>query len=144
MKTSDVILINQFAQGIVPESIVIERFDKSSLMERQTLLNGTEIMMSQAKPVMEDIDIAIGESGLKKSFTACVMMRKGLVHHNLVRMYDLPEIELRRFFILMLFVFRIAYNRRLNIEPDSNIRKWWYWDLSKEENVQNILRMYPE
>lgn len=85
----------------------------------------------------EDIDPAITNSSLKLTFTPCVLLRKGIKEHNLLRLVDLPENELRKSFILLLNLFKIAYKRRFTAEMN-NPNKWWYWDLSDEANLRKI------
>ena len=49
----------------------------------------------------------------------------------------MPENELIKAFKLFIYLFKAGYYRRYMVEKgDSN--KWWYWDLTNEENLEKI------
>lgn len=94
----------------------------------------------QLKPKEEDIEVAITNSGLKPTFTPCVLIRKGIANHNLLKLIELPENELQKSFVLLLNLFKVAYERRFELEKD-NPGKWWYWDLSDKEKIEMLMLM---
>lgn len=93
----------------------------------------------QSKPKSEDIEPAIVNSGLKPTFTPCILLKKGVANHNLQKLENLPENELMKSFVLLLSLFRIPYMRRF-IDEKENSGKWWYWDLSDNEKVEIIMK----
>lgn len=95
-------------------------------------------MIIQSKPQVKDIELAIEDSGLKPTYTPCVLLKKGIAKHNLQKIVNLPEEEYMKSFVLLLSLFKAGYKRRFNIEKD-NPDKWWYWDLSDSRNVEMIL-----
>ena len=59
---------------------------------------------------------------------------------------DLPEYELNKAFVLFLLflsLFRIAYQRRYQREKNHQ-DKWWYWDLSDNEKVNEIISTFGD
>lgn len=109
-------------------------FDKDF---QKVFLNEILFLILQSKPKEEDIEPAIINSGLKATYTPCVLLKKGVANHNLEKLITLPENELTKAFVLLLNLFRIAYKRRFSVEKNST-DKWWYWDLSDETNINRI------
>lgn len=137
MDIDDKILINQFAQGIVLIDSVKERFSEMKTENKRSFMkNLLYYFILQSKVIEEDIDNAIKASNLKQTYTPCVMIKKGVSTSNLERLIALPENELEKVFVLLLYLFKIAYKRRYDLEKDS--WKWWYWDLSDENKIKEI------
>jgi hypothetical protein len=140
MKLEHEILVNKYGQdivGIEPLLLIFERFEISS---KKDFLNDIVFLILQSKPQEEDIEPAIEESGLKSTYTPCVLLKKGVANNNLQRLVDLPNDELKKVFVLLFNLFRIAYKRRFTVEKD-NPDKWWYWNLSDENNIRKIEKM---
>ncbi len=140
MKLAEEILINQYGQGIVSiENILKILFNGLTLDEKRTLLSDILYMIMQSKPEDEDIEVAITASKLKPTYTPCVLLRKGVAMHHLQVIVNLPEPELGKGFILLLSLFKIAYQRRYEAEKQFK-GKWWYWDLSDPKNIEKLER----
>lgn len=139
MKLEDEILINKFGQGLVAIEQLTERFGLLDVLEKKEFLNDFLYLIIQSKPKKEDIELAIIDSRLKPTFTPCVLLRKGVGNHDLEKLVNLPENELTRAFVLLLSLFKIAYNRRFTVEKNSP-DKWWYWDLSDDKTVEMIMK----
>lgn len=137
MKLEDEILVNKFGQGLVAIEQLTEEFKLVEVFKKREFLNSLLYLIMQSKPKEEDIEPAIISSGLKSTYTPCVLLRKGLANHNLEKLVNLPENELMKSFMLLLSLFKIAYKRRFVVEKN-NPDKWWYWDLSYEENINRI------
>jgi hypothetical protein len=137
MKIKDEILINSYGQDLVDINLLIDRFSVFNSLEKNSFLTELINMITQSKSVNEDVSIAIKNSKLKQTYTPCVILRKGVAQHNLVRLSKLPENELMKVFVLLLSLFQVAYKRRFKIEKNDP-NKWWYWDLN-ENNISNIL-----
>ena len=137
MKIEDVILINKYGQGLVVIDELKEGFSNYGLIDKRKYLTELKGLIGQSKPTDIDIEPAILTSGLKPTYTPCVLLGKGVASHNLEKLIKLPENELNKVFLLLLSLFKVAYQRRFSIEknhPD----KWWYWDLSDEMNISKI------
>jgi len=137
MKTDDEILINQYGQGLVIIEHLVERFSMMDLHSKREYLESLSHLIMQSKAKNSDVETAIVLSGLKMTYTPCVILRKGVASENLQRISDLPENELLKALVLLLSLFKIAYVRRFETERDDP-HKWWYWDLSDKGIVDTI------
>lgn len=138
MKLKDEILINQYGQNLVEREMILTKFNPLDINEKEMYLDDLLNLIMQSKPYDSDIEKAIIASNLKSTCTPCVMLRKGVANYLLVKITKLPERELDKSVVLLLELFKIAYQRRFK-EEKNNPNKWWYWDLSKEENLESIL-----
>lgn len=139
MKLEDEILVNKFGQGLVTIEQLTEDFRLLEMIKKKEFINELLFLIMQSKPRNEDIEPVIVNSGLKSTFTPCVLLKKGVVNHNLEKITNLPENELTKAFVLLLNLFKIAYMRRFIDEKD-NPGKWWYWYLSDNEKVEIIMK----
>ncbi len=138
MNVIDELLVNQFAQDVVASTPIVKRFSALSSIQKREYIKSLINLIQQSKPKDSDIPEAIKLSGLKITFTPCIMLKKGVETHNLIVISELPEPELIKVLHLFLALFKIAYLRRFIIEKDIS-GKWWYSDLSQKENVESIL-----
>lgn len=138
MKIKDEILVNKYGQNLPVIEQLTESFNLLDLPSKRLFLNDILYLIMQSKPKDEDIESAIVQSDLKSTYTPCILLKKGVANHYLQKIVNLPENELYKAFILLLNLFKIAYNRRFQ-EEKSNLGKWWYWDLSDDKMVERIL-----
>lgn len=138
MKLEDQVLVNQFGQGLIAIDQLIADFSLLETMTKKKFLNELLFLIMQSKPMEGDIEPAIIKSGLKPTFTPCVLLKRGVANHNLAKIVNLPEYELTKAFVLFLSLFKIAYERKFMDEKD-NPHKWWYWDLSDHEKLEMIM-----
>ncbi|MEI7587819.1 DUF5958 family protein, partial [Runella sp.] len=94
LKTSLAFPINLYAQGLISSYTLLSTFSAFDLTEKRNYLRGLIELIQQSKPNAEDIEPAITESGLKPTFTPCVLLKKGVQSHYLERIAALPEAEL--------------------------------------------------
>jgi len=137
LKTSHAFPINLYAQGLNSSDTLLSTFSAFDSTEKRSYLRGLIGLIQQSKPNAEDIEPAITESGLKPTFTPCVLLKKGVQSHDLERIATLPEPELNKALLLLLALFKIAYLRRFIAEKNSP-DKWWYWDFSDERNYESV------
>jgi hypothetical protein len=141
MNIEDEIMLNKYGQELLEDEFLLHKFKTLNTEEKREFLNGLTYLIIQSKANNNDIDEAIYNSELKSTFTPCVLIKKGVTKHVLYKIIDLPENELEKAFLLFINLFKIAYKRRYQAEKDE-FTKWWYWDLSDENNVQEIRRMF--
>lgn len=141
MELENVILVNKYGQSVVDIEDLILIFNTFSHEEKKKYLYDLLFFILQAKAQDEDIEPAIENSKLRRTYTPCVIIQKGVGTHNLKRLLNLPENELNKSLILLLSLFKIAYMKRFETEKN-DFYKWWYWDLSKDENIEAILKTY--
>ncbi len=132
------LLINKYGQDIINNEILLSIFNNFDSVVKKEFLNDFLFLICQSKPLNADIDVSINESGLKSTYTPCVLLKKGLNMSNLQKIINLPENELSKAFLLLLSLFRIAYRRRF-LQEKNNPNKWWYWDLSDQKNIDKVL-----
>ena len=137
MNLEQEIIFNQFGQGVCIEEKLIRQFESLKIEGKREMMIEVENLILQSESTIDDIDVAIGKSGLKPTFTPCVIIKKGLNHGNFQKIINLPENELIKVFRLIIYLFKEGYCRKYSKEKgDPN--KWWYWDLSKNENLEKI------
>lgn len=132
------ISINQFGQGICSIDSLMYHFDKLSESEKRVHLSHVYHLIVQSKTQNFDIDFAIRDSSLKPTFTPCVLLRRFGLKLGLPKVINLPADELLKVYTLLLFLFKIGYQRRFE-EEKNHPGKWWYSDLSNDANVRSIL-----
>lgn len=137
MKLEHEILVNKYGQELIEIEPLLLIFEDLEIIPKRDFLTDILFLILQSKPKDSDIEPAILESGLKPTYTPCVLLKKGVATHNLNKIIELPENELEKALFLFLSLFRIAYKRRFAIEKN-NPDKWWYWDLSDETNISKI------
>ena len=137
MRIEDEIFINQYGQGIKSDLEVKERFDSLEEKEKQAYFHDLMFLILQSKAELGDIEIAARLGKLKQTLTPVVMLKKGINQSNLERLSRLKGKEMSQAFILLINLFKVGYDRRFQLEKgDPN--KWWYWDLSNEDNLSKI------
>ena len=137
MNIEDEILVNKYGQNLIAVQQLTDKFELLDLLQKKLFLNDILYLIMQSKPRDEDIEFAIKESGLKPTFTPCVLLRKGAANHHLQKIVELPEVELNNTFVLLLSLFKIPYKRRFDIEKNTP-NKWWYWDLSDDKIIKAL------
>lgn len=138
MNLEEQILINKFGQGLIDTTQLSYAFSQLNVSEKRIFLNNIHNLILQSKPVGDDIEVSIKDSGLRLTYTPCVLLRKGVENHNITRIIQLPEEELNKVFLLLLHLFKAAYQRRFKLVMNSPY-KWWYWDLSDNNTVQKVI-----
>ncbi|PQL93348.1 DUF5958 family protein [Apibacter adventoris] len=145
MNLTQELLLNKYGQGIESKEILLSSFYEMSLEDKRNYLKDLSNLIIQSKPIKEDIDLAILDSGLKRTYTPCILLEKGINMNNLYKIVNLPENEIQKVVILLLSLFKIPYNRRF-LNERNNLNKWWYWDLSKiqEEELKKMLKIQKD
>lgn len=136
----DTILINKYGQGIIDISPIMTLFRIFNEEKKRDYLEEISSLILQSKPNNNDIERAINESQLKSTYTPCVLLRKGVKNHNIRKIIALPNAELEKALMLLMGLFKVAYQRRFN-EEKNNPDKWWYWDLSDQYNIEKVKNM---
>lgn len=133
--------LNKYGQDLIERDCFFDTFVDFNSEEKNKYLRELVFLISQSKPQNKDIESAIVKSALKATFTPCVLLKKGVLTSNLLRIVDLPDSESVKVLFLLLELFNISYKRRFN-EEKNNPDKWWYWDLSDEDNVLKVCNKY--
>lgn len=129
--------INLFAQDLIDIKHLRFIFNDLNMETKKIYLERLILLITQSKVLEIDIDSAIIKSKLKSTFTPCVILKRGLTKSNFNKIINLPNNELDKVFLLLVYLFKIAYNRRFELEKN-NPTKWWYWDFSDDENLRKL------
>lgn len=141
MELQQEILINKYGQDIIESSTIIDNFLELHTREEQfDFLDYLLFCIMQSKPINDDIDKAILNSGLKSTYTPCVILKKGVDNNNLKKIVQLPDNERLKGLNLLLSLFKIAYKRRF-ISEKNHPNKWWYWDLTDPELENKVYKL---
>ena len=140
MTIENEIMINKYGQGFLTlENLLESYYIKISPDFKREYLNDILNLIIQSKPIVEDIPSSIKLSQLKETYTPCVLLKKGLKYSHLSRIINLPNNELDKAAVLLLSLFKIAYERRF-LQESNITNKWWYKDLSGTiENIKKNL-----
>lgn len=132
------ILYNKFGQNLLDEKVLINDFESLSIDEKRQLLTDIAFLIIQSKPIYSDIENSMVNASLKATYTPCVILKRdGIKLNSLERLINLPEDEQLKTFRLFIYLFKISYQRRFEQEK-GNPEKWWYWDLSNQDNISKI------
>lgn len=138
---SDLILINQFVQGIKDLEYIHMWFNNLCLLEkRQSLINIWNLII-QSHPLYEDIEKAIILSKRKASSTPAVMLlnkRKPFFKFG-YEVSKLPDNELIKALDILLYTLSLSDNRRKENEDPLLCNHWWHKDLRNEEYIIQLL-----
>ena len=139
----DYVYLNQVAQNVVTLNDATREFRDLDSATRSDVMHRLYLMTHQSHPLPDEVSLAIAQSGLKPTFTPCVMLSGGNVESQLSRIAKLPDNELDneldKAFLLLLTLFRIADNRRRELCGD-NCQHWWHQDLSDDAVVREVTR----
>ena len=119
MKLEHEILINKYGQDLINIDQLMLLFESFGEDNKRLFIYGVITLIIQSKPKMEDVEIAIWNSGLKATYTPCVLLKKNLSQSNLYKIGRLPSNELEKIIVLFLNLFRIAYKRRYEQEKNT-------------------------
>ena len=145
------IFINQLSQGIHSVEEGIGWFEELTNQEQFEVIETLIFFLLQAGAVGSDVETAISESGMKSTFTPCQLLLKAhreeprgnhLMKQILIyKVLGLPANERLKTFRLLVHLFRVAdiRKRAKGLEP---MRLWWHRDLSKQEEIDQIISQY--
>jgi hypothetical protein len=142
LTTQELILLNQYVQGVVSRDEIDGWFLSLDEADKQAVVRNTWILAIQAQVREMDIPVAIVASELKSTHTPVVMLTKGntSLHNRGYKLSTLKGAILTQAFLFVLECFVSAERRRKEKEGSSECHHWWHKDLSDREIVQEILR----
>jgi hypothetical protein len=140
MSIEEEITIYQFGHGVYSVNDMLAHVSQLNEHAKRVRLYELYSLIQQSNPVDADIDQAIADSSLNPTDTPCTSLKARRFRHRTV---FLPDGESDKLAELLLYVFKIAYQRSYELEKE-NLSKWWYSDFSKPESVQTILARHQE
>jgi len=140
MTIDEEILVNQLAQGIVEMPTGESWFAGLSESVQRSVLRELNVFIANASPHAEDAARAVAASGLKSTFTPCVLLTTGLnIRQQLARISNLPGTELGKAFRLLIALLAVADTRRRTASPLDATNHWWHRDL-RDASVLDAIR----
>lgn len=145
--------LNQIAQGLVPKDDYLGWFDGLGEDQKKGVLYQLGFMTGQASAAGYHVPDAVTLSGLKQTFTPCVLLLNAtgtepkssrLLAGAISKAIGLPEDEWAKTFQLFLAVFRVADLERQSREGGPCERHWWHQDSSDPRVVAEIVRYRGE
>jgi hypothetical protein len=113
MLTTTELWINRIAQGLVSATEARSWFEMQQPEGRAETLHVLARVCHQAHPFADEVSLAIDRSGLKPSFTPCVMLRLAVrPEHAFAKIIALPAPEQIKSFALLSSLFAVADTRR--------------------------------
>jgi hypothetical protein len=140
----ELININSFVQNLYDYSDLEEWFICSPEAEQRNLIKKILELVIQSHPKSCEIESAIDNAKLKKTYTPCVMLLnpKESLERFGYKLISLPKNELLKSFKLLLFTLKIADTRRKKEEQSETCNHWWHKDLSNKDYVEELKRRY--
>jgi hypothetical protein len=142
LKIDQLIFINQVAQGVHSISELMTWYDGLTPEYQLVTIKALRDMIFNARPEPEDASEAITRSGLKPTFTPCVLLAKGASREQINKIADLPKAEQGKALLLLLSLFQVADRRRRSQEVGDVERHWWHRDLGDPKIVREIHELY--
>jgi hypothetical protein len=134
------LFLNQVAQGHHSLPDAKNALENLSEEEQIATLNRLALMVSQAHATPDEVAQAIVESGLRPTFTPCVLLSKGIDRGRLDQVVSLPANERQKAFHILVQVFVVADRRRRRDCP-TECHHWWHQDLSDPEVLAEVRAM---
>lgn len=118
--------INAIAQGILSLDEGLKWFDGESAASRADIMRSLDLCVFQSHPSIDDIEMGIKKSGLKESYSPCVLIRNKPFNQVRQKILSMPEVDLRRSFILLISVFSVADSRRRDTQCKDGCTHDWH------------------
>ncbi len=135
------IQLNRIKQRVVSLEDGQNWFNGLSAESRKSVLQLLNFVTLQAGAIREDVQRAIDTSGLKASYTPCVLYLRGDLRLASAKALNLPVQEYTKLFRLLLSMYSLADDRRLS-HCGVSCNHWWHRDLADEFVVDEIREQY--
>lgn len=118
--------INLYAQDKLSRIDIINWFGSLDKNSKRDTLNKMFWFIINAKPSIDEIDISISKSNLKRTYTPIVLILKEQINISIPKILDLPESEWDKSFKLLLEIFKTADTRRRNNDCKGKCSHEWH------------------
>jgi hypothetical protein len=140
MKITDLVSLVKYAQGAVVFNSFYGYLKFLKPPQRKIYLLQIVELIGHFAIDNSIADLAIKQSGLNDSCTACLILKEGVNETHLQKITELSESELEQSFKLLLTLFSIGYQEGYQKHKNSGT-KFWYWDYSEIENTYKMLEL---
>src|SRR5262249_28192461 len=132
------LLFNQVARGFRPVTDALDLLARTPVQDRKPLWDELLFILSQVHPSAEDAAAAVRLSGLRPTYTPCVLLLKDHRNVQVRKIAALPEDEGPKALRLLLALFSVADERRRAASCHNTCSHWWHRDLSDPAVVEAI------
>jgi len=144
LTTKELILLNQYVQGVVLKNEIENWFLSFEEVDKQSIVKSIWELATQAQIRESDIPIATINSGLKSTHTPVVIVSNDdtKLYSRGYKLSTLKGTVLKQAFSLVIECFALAEKRRKENEDKLECNHWWHRDLSDEHIVKDILENF--
>ncbi len=118
--------INKYAQNILTNSDIMDWYDQFDLPKKMEIQEKLIMFMQQAHPSDEVITKAIQIAPIKETMTPLVLFKTQSFKIAINKIKKLPDSELRKSFIVMLSIFKLADTNRRETECKNGCGHEWH------------------
>ena len=129
------ILLNQIAQDVRPLQDAEKLMSDDSWSE--VIWNSLMWMVCQAHPTRVDVEEGIEASGLKSTYTPCVLLLKEQGQFQIQKIISLPKNEWNKSLSLLVSVFGVSGGKR-RIQCGVQCNHGWHEDFGDESVLSEI------
>lgn len=120
------IIINKIAQDKMQLEQGLEWFDSLKINEQRETITITKQFIEQCHPDPETIENAIDKIPLKNTMTPIILLKTQTLKDALNRIETLPDNEIRKSFISLVAVFKMADTKRRNTACRNGCHHEWH------------------
>jgi hypothetical protein len=132
------ILLNQVARSMQPFEAIQRELSGLSDDERLAWIDDLIVAVDQSHPTPQDVEASIVTSGMKPTFTPCVLLVTKPLRQALAAIRALPPNETEKAFRLMTALLGISDGHR-RIACGSQCHHWWHKDLDDAGVVSALM-----
>jgi hypothetical protein len=141
----DEIFINQFTQKINNLDEMNKWFFSHYLEEKRNIVKLLINLVIQAHPTYDEIKESADLLQKSSSPSAIKLLNKNKPFNKFGHeLSNLPEKELLNAFDILLLTLSSADNRRKEEEDPENCNHWWHKDLSNNEYLDSLIKLYSK
>lgn len=118
--------INKLAQELIPLEEGLAWYDEADSESRNKIMKALDLCIFQSHPTKEDIEKGIEKSGLKETYSPCVLIRKKPLNEARQKVLNMPSLDKRRGFVLFLSIFGVADKRRRETQCKGGCTHEWH------------------
>jgi hypothetical protein len=129
------IILNQIAQSIIDIETGEKWFSAFDANDQKDILGKLMYCVYQSHPKEIERKYAVLESGLRPTFTPCVLLvQKYNIQCQLKQICSLPNEENKKSFRLLITLLSISDKRR-RLECGDSCNHWWHQDLKQYKQL---------
>jgi hypothetical protein len=118
--------INKYAQNRLTDSEIMDWFDQFEIQKKKEIQTKLITFMEQAHPSNELISKAIQTAPIKNTMTPVILFKTQTFKIAINKIRMLPDSEIRKSFIIMLSIFKIADTYRRETECKNGCGHEWH------------------